>query len=577
MKFYLSPGELVRFFRFFAISALLFMFMSGERLYAQNEPPPSTDASVIQRKITEEARKKLEKKPAQAQIEQPVETKKPAAATQKQFFITNIVIEGNQSIPSEELEKIVAPYEGREITMAEANAAATLVQDEYRRRGYIITFVYLPPQEIDQTLKLAVIEGKMGALIIEGNKWFSKKTISRYWYLDEGDVLQYKDMIRSIQRMNENSDRRVKAVLKPGTEPGLTDVYVTVEDHFPYHAGYQFDNQGVRSTGKRRHGFTLRSNNFIIPDSILYGGFAFGSDFGVVYGQYIIPLTSHGTKLITGFSHSQVSPKKEFESSDINATSQTYSTSIRQSLYQTERLTSTISAGFDVKDSRTKDITGVRRRDRLRILTSGLDVTYLDRWGGTSLTNLFSFGTKLFGASGQNNPLAGRAGAEPDFFKYEGNLVRGLALPYETNAILKLSSQLSPDKLTPQEELYLGGAHSVRGYPEGDYLADQGFVLNVEYLTPFFFIPKEWQLPRSNQPLGKQIQFVFFFDAGYGRLRGPAVTETSERHLMGAGEGLRIQITKHLAARIELAHVIGQEPLTDSDHHRIHFTIQTEI
>lgn len=188
-----------------------------------------------------------------------------------------------------------------------------------------------------------------------------------------------------------------------------------------------------------------------------------------------------------------------------------------------------------------------------------------------------SFGTKLFGATGENNPLAGRQGASPNFIKFENTLTRLVNFPYRTSLVIKVSSQVSTAKLTPQEEFYLGGANTVRGYPEGDYLGDQGILLNLEYTVPFFFLPSDWQLPRSNQPLWKDCQFVFFFDEGYARLIGSAITETPKRHLMGAGAGVRIHVTKFLSANLSLAHVLGQEPLTDSDHTRLHFNLQTEI
>lgn len=560
------------------LTGMCFCFLWSASVQAA-DPPPSTDASVQQKKIMEAARTELlkgeRKKP---EIEEEALKKKEVPEIQKKFLVQNILIQGNQAIRSEELDPILASYRNRELNLADANELAQKIEQEYRRRGFITTLAYVPPQTIEnETLKIEILEGKFGKLFIEGNHWFSDSTIRRYWHIREGEVLRYKDLLTMLNRVNENPDRKVQAVLKAGEKAGATDVQLKVKDYFPYHAGYQFDNQGVRSTGKRRHGFTAKSNNFIIPDSILLGGFTFGSDFGAVFGQYLIPVTSYGTKLILGFSHSQVAPKREFEIQDIDGISQTYSAGIRQNLYETDRFTSVASVGFDFKDSRTKDVTGTRRRDRLRVVTSGLDFTYFDRFGGTSLANLVSFGTKIFGATSENNPLAGRAGAEPEFVKYEGTLSRSIVLPFETMALLKFSPQVSTKKLTPQEELSLGGANSVRGYPEGDYLADQGFLFNAEYSIPSYFLPHDWQLPKSDRPLRKDVQVVFFFDEGYGRLRGVGLGEIESRHLMGAGGGLRIRLTKYLYARVELAHVIGHEPLTDSDHTRLHFTLQTEV
>lgn len=290
-----------------------------------------------------------------------------------------------------------------------------------------------------------------------------------------------------------------------------------------------------------------------------------------------MPLTAHGTKLIFSFSHSQASPKKEFEISDIHGLSQTYTATLRQNLFEGERFLSNGWVGFDFKDSATRSTVGTRRRDRLRVVRSGIDFAYRDKWGVTGLENDFSFGTKLFGASGEINPLAGRAGAEPDFIKYQLALARSFNLPYETQVVSKLSSQISLHKLTPQEELFLGGAGSVRGYPEGDYLGDQGILFNFEYLIPLHFIPKDWKFPGSGEPLWKETKFVFFYDLGYARLRGASHLETPKRLLSGIGAGIRIRLSKYLYGRFEVAHVLGQEPITDSDHTRAHFSLQVQV
>jgi hemolysin activation/secretion protein len=148
---------------------------------------------------------------------------------------------------------------------------------------------------------------------------------------------------------------------------------------------------------------------------------------------------------------------------------------------------------------------------------------------------------------------------------------------FQTQLFLSLGYQLTPNKLVPQEQFYLGGATTVRGYPEGDYLSDQGILFNVDYLVPLPLVPEDWKLPYSEVPLKRQIQLDFFFDEGYGKLRGASEDEPESRNLMGVGAGLRIYLYKNIYARLALAHVIGDEPLTESDHTRFHFSLQTEI
>lgn len=172
----------------------------------------------------------------------------------------------------------MASYENKKITLKDAAAAATAVEQEYRRRGYLTTLAYLPPQKIaDGRLLIEITEGKMGVLHIEGNHYFSESRIRRRWKIPSGALLRGQDILRSLRGLNENPDRQARIVLRPGAERGLTDVYLKITDRAPYHFGAAVDNYGNRATGLYRPSFSFRHTDFIIPDSTLYTGFLFRS------------------------------------------------------------------------------------------------------------------------------------------------------------------------------------------------------------------------------------------------------------------------------------------------------------
>ena len=125
--------------------------------------------------------------------------------------------------------------------------------------------------------------------------------------------------------------------------------------------------------------------------------------------------------------------------------------------------------------------------------------------------------------------------------------------------------------------MYIGGATTVRGYPEGDYLADIGYILNFEYLIPSYLIPESLQLPYAERPLRQQVQNVLFADFGYGRLRGASARETYSRNLLGIGGGLRVHLYRNIYARTEWAYALGNHPKTAQDRFRFHFRLQMEV
>jgi hemolysin activation/secretion protein len=125
--------------------------------------------------------------------------------------------------------------------------------------------------------------------------------------------------------------------------------------------------------------------------------------------------------------------------------------------------------------------------------------------------------------------------------------------------------QLTNTPLAPSEQLPLGGAFAVRGYPEGEYLADYGAFMANDLLIPTYFFPKDWKLPYSKEPLRQQIQGVTFFDFGGGVLRKPMNSEKDSRTLAGAGLGVRIRLFDKVYARIQWATPTGSKASNGSE------------
>ena len=125
--------------------------------------------------------------------------------------------------------------------------------------------------------------------------------------------------------------------------------------------------------------------------------------------------------------------------------------------------------------------------------------------------------------------------------------------------------------------MQLGGDNTIRGYPEGDYLADIGADLNIDWIFPMYLIPKDYKLPYSQTPLRNQIQPVIFMDMGGGVLKNRLAGERKEKFLMGVGGGVRINLYDNFNARIEFAQAIGASPTPDSGSSNFHISINFEI
>lgn len=565
----------------------LFLLLCSRVLYAADETvqiqqeSQATSASVIEEKIRKESFSKDRGPDIPVVISNETDKKDSALPEDvgASFKVKKITLEGVSVFPLKNFETLLKNYEGREITVRELSELADLITQQYRGAGYLTSTAYLPEQRMtDGTARIAVIEGKIGSYSVEGNRYFRKKQLLKYIPQKSGEVFRYSKLREGLARINQNSDREVRSILKKGAEPETTDVLLRAKDHLPLHASTLFDNQGSRPTGQKRYGLTLRSTNTTGLDDSLAVGTVFGLRFGSVFTRYDLPvLPERGTAVYGSFSHVQVDPQKELKDFGVNGTSETYTAGIRHPTFRNRLMLVDLDASFDFKESRTKVLSGTFRRERLRVARLTQNTTFLDRFGSTRWEQTYAFGIASLGAAIFADPGSSRQGVEPDFFKISGNIYRRINLPFKTYAQLKAVYQAASKKLPSSEGIYLGGASTIRGYPDGDYIGDHGVYTTAEYLVPAYFIPPKWQVPFTEINLRDQIEVVGFFDNGYGMLRSPSASEVRYRHLAGAGGGFRIRLFRNFYSRFEWAAAVGDQPLSGPRCSEFHFRVQAEV
>lgn len=552
----------------------LFIFIIvfiAQPLYSQIDIEKATRETDRLGRQEQEIQRKLRRAPE----ERPVEVKPQEVLPEKEekkFFIKKIKLSGCESFSPEDFSSLVEKYENREVSLTELKDLSKEIEREYLRKG-VIAAVFLPPQDIkDETVSLQVVEARMGELSIQEHKYFAKERLNYYWRVSPGSILCYDKISKGIQQMNKNPDRQVKAALHAGKIPGTTDVALTPQTNFPIHFTSSYDKEGSSSTGKSRMGLGLRHNNFLGLDDTLLTGYTFGQNFNGIYAYHSLPINYEGAFLLYGFSSSKSIPKKEFAAYNLVSKAKSSSISLHQDLFDKDEYKGEVYAGFDAKDKTTSLNTGTYNRDRLRILSFGGNFLQRDIGTSTYISPELSQGINAFGASSKGNPLASR-GARSTFTKFTLGIQQKKILPLNLQANLKFKTQIASTKLTPQEELSLGGIDSVRGYPSGDYLADNGSLITAELLIPAIFIPKNWELPYAKDSIRQQTTALVFADYGWGERRGALPTEKKSVNLLGLGAGLRMRFFDQAILRLEWGFPVADDPITESGHSRFHIAL----
>lgn len=397
----------------------------------------------------------------------------------------------------------------------------------------------------------------------------------------KNEILNVFKLSRDLLRLNQNSDLEVKTVIGGGKDPGSSDITLKVIDKFPYHAGAAFDNQGTRLVGKLRTSISFRSTSmFGQNDSLFFNTVESAMSQGN-FVSYSYPIDTYGTRL--GFDAVIFTNKlgMEYKGYGITSNTQIYTPKILYEMYLTEDLQMNTEGGMDIKSTKKWVMGEKSTDDQLRIPYLNFDLTKIDSFAGggqTSFLSQFRFSAADFlGAASANHVSASRSGTGGFFFAFEQTIRRVQRMPADSYLNVKCQFQNATHTLPSSEQMQLGGAYYIRGYPEGDYLADYGISLNADWVFPMFFVPKDFKLPYSTMPLCHQIEPVVFMDMGAGKLKKFGSGERETKFLMGLGGGLRVQINRSLFLRLDWAGRLGDRPTQGQGPSTFNISFQGEI
>ncbi|MDO8489721.1 MAG: ShlB/FhaC/HecB family hemolysin secretion/activation protein [Candidatus Omnitrophota bacterium] len=560
---------------------VIFVFFCISLAFAQPGQEPGAQAQRLQNESEAKEKALSRKKIKPAEILVPEEKEKAVAVKEQiSFTLTQIRVTGLTVFTPQQIEPLYTYYVNQKVTFKNIDDIASKIKAMYKREGYFTTTVYIPQQEIKGgVVQISVVEGKMGELKIEGNKYFSSDLIEKFFHVKKNEILNINKLQRDILRLNSNSDLELTSVLSPGKEPETSDITLKAKENFPFHIGANFDNQGTRLSGKWRQSPTFRTSNATGNFDSLYESSVFSSDSFGEFASYALPIGTYGTKFNINATYFKSRLGKEFKALEIRGISQIYNPYLSWELALREDFQASANLGMDIKSIKKKTSGSVTSSDQLRTPYFGFDFAKIDSFSGqTTFSPKFSFGTSGFlGASHRNHPTSSRAGTGGYFFKYEQALNRIQRMPLDSYLSVRTNFLAASHTLASSEQFQLGGANSIRGYPEGDYLADMGGSLNLDWVMPMYLIPKDWKLNNSQTPLRHLIEPVIFADVGGGRLKKVIPGELRDKFLSGAGGGFRFHFGRYASLNLQWARYTGNKPTSGSGPSTFYFTFQSEI
>ena len=572
----------------------LTLFGLLQTAHAQAPPalPRDTPGILLEQQRRSEEQKKLQEEFTQPAPPSPVERPtRPHAPTEggPKVRVNTIVFSGNTVILTEELEKVVAPALGKELTLGELNQVAEKVSQYYVKKGYILAQAYLPPQEVREgVIEIAILEGEVGAIEVHGNQRYASSTIlGMLEPIHKRRVLHEGVLETALNELNEYPGLTVRATLKPGANLGQTDLDVTAQERMPYTLALNLDNYGSRLTGPWRYGTDIGIGNLLgVGDNLMFTGMKSNTRLFFTNVGYAIPVNHFGTKVQANWSHSENVVGQEFGFSRPVGRADIISGDVLQTISRTSLLTLVANGGFDYKTVRNIVSGSLASKDELRIFRLGLRGDYRDLFlGRTFFGATWHYGVDVLGGSAQDAPMTSFSGAGPGKWSTAtGDLARfqSLAFPWvqglplvgpalsDSSLLLRATGQIASDRLLSPERFSIGGYYTVRGYPVAEKIGDDGYAVTAELTVP---IPSSAKIPFSETLVWKQtVQLAAFIDHG-ATFVSPVTFPPGQRpplpqeYLTGAGGGLRINLpfgVPHpvdrglLAIKIDWASAIGR-------------------
>lgn len=495
----------------------------------------------------------------------------PAVPT---FGISGFDVAGNTLLSPERVLELLSPFTGPQRDFGTVQEALEALQDEYRRLGYTTVHVLLPEQELERgEVKLQVVEGKLEAVRVEGNTYFDTENIRRSVPgLRQGEVPNIDAVSASMNIANENPAKKMTLQLQSGAREDDLIAAVRVADERPWKVGLSLDNTGSPQTGDLRLGALFQHNNLFNRDHILTLQYTVSTEkpgkVKIYSAGYRIPLYGLGDSIDVFGGYSDVDSGTIVSGgADLKVSGKGIISGIRynQNLRRMGSWKHRLVYGFDYRiyDNEV-DLYGTPLGNKVAV--HPISITYM---GDSSNGEGFDWGGYV---SGIHN-IAGhtesedfesvRSGAPADYsiLRYGFNV--GILLPWDWQERLLFNGQYTDNPLVPAEQFGLGGAGSVRGFPEREITSDWGHFASQELYTP--------DLCRLASITSSQCRLVGFFDIGHVVRVRPAAGDPGDSLIAGGGIGLRLAIRKEFTLSVDYAIVALSAGSREQGDDRLHF------
>jgi hemolysin activation/secretion protein len=468
-------------------------------------------------------------------------------------------VSGATVLGTAELDAIVAPYRGRDVTWSDLAAMRDAITLAYVKRGYVSSGAVIPDQTIENGIvRVEIVEGTVGKINVETDGRYRTSTLAhRLERVASGpaNVPAIETELKLLQQ--DERIRSVNARLLPGETRGSSLLDVKVAERRPWAVALDLGNDGVPSVGSERARLSGSFAGLAGIGDRLHGSVAatdgsYEGDLG-----YDLPLGSRGTSLaVYGRGSTGRIVEEPFEPLDIRSDTWTFGATVRQSLQRSPTHGWNLTFGAEMRRSESYLLgTGFSFSEgteegvaKITVVRLGQEWFHRTPRSALALRATESFGLDALGATvNEGNGI-------PDGQFVSLLLQAQWARRFSSKdalLILRLDGQASSAPLFGLEQLAVGGRASVRGYRETTLVRDQGAVGSAEM-----------RFPIVRRGSGLVLEVGPFVDGGFATNKDRP--DSGPRWIAGAGVTAHLNVGRYLLFSVDYAEALRELTLPPS-------------
>jgi hemolysin activation/secretion protein len=482
--------------------------------------------------------------------------------TEPLFLIEHIALKGNTVLSDKEVGALIKPFAGKRLGVNRLNLLLRRLTRAYIDRGYITTRVYLGRQNLASgNVEVTVLQGKIEDIRVNGLKPKSELGLRLAMPARKGDVLRLQDLEQGIDQINRLPSNGAELQIGPGEEPGSSIVNINNQEQRRFRGVIGADNYGQDTTGQGRVRLGLEAEN-------LLGAY---ESYGLTYvGSRDTNAVLFSSSLPVGYNtFSYNYYYSEFvnvvtDTALVFGRSQGHTLAWNRVLERGQSGKSSLDVSLGLRETR-RDVNDIPLTPQhLSVLRVGANrLQRFDR-SFVLVDAGVSTGLNAFGATVDPSGLP-RDAAHAQYMKFDASVSGSLQLSTRWTFASQLSGQFTDEALFSSEQIFIGGASTVRGFSEGLLAGDRGAMVRNEL---------QYNVPQPVAFMGTQtrLQPFLFLDGGSVEL----VALGRLQSLIGAGAGLRA-VGRRLSAELVLARPLLWPDGIDVKQFRIHATINYQF